>query len=304
MGNGIGDGYALAHLAGVELTNIEFIQFALGLETNGTRKFLPIGQLNESCKIVDSLGCDILGDYMPDESQKRQSIRARMKHMPFSCRDTSGQVDIAVASALRSEKNIYWQNCVTKSDRSQVTHFAHAFNGGVKINPQGESSVPGLYAAGEVAAGPHGADRIGGCMMTATQVFGKRAGQFAAERAKNSKRKDPSANCRDGSIAYYQSGASADALQAFSAIENRVKTAMSQYAGILRNKKGLIRCKKLLETFTNQLNALEIMGLSNSHRYYIVRNMIITADLVVQSALARKESKGSHYREDDRKAHS
>ena len=77
---------------------------------------------------------------------------------------------------------------------------------------------------------------------------------------------------------------------------------MGKYAGILRNKKGLKKCKKTLQTCADQIRALEILGLSNFTRYYKVRNMIITANLVAQSALDRNESRGSHYREDDKKS--
>ena len=52
------------------------------------------------------------------------------------------------------------------SQITEVVHFAHAFNGGILIDETAESTIEGLFAAGEVAAGPHGADRIGGCMMT------------------------------------------------------------------------------------------------------------------------------------------
>ena len=218
--------------------------------------------------------------------------------MPFSCRDSSGLVDIAVAMALRSDKKVYWQNGCPQSDRFSVVHFAHAFNGGIKINESAESSVPGLFAAGEVAAGPHGADRIGGCMMTATQVFGKRAGQFAAQRAKNVRSMDAPASGQNKDSGYPPSGTADEALQAIASIEHRAKTALGRYAGVLRNKKGLMKCKKILETCSEQLSALGIIGLSNFNRYYKVRNMVITASLVTESALARNQSLGSHYRED------
>jgi succinate dehydrogenase/fumarate reductase flavoprotein subunit len=300
LGNGgiAGDGCALAHLAGAALTNMEFIQFALGLKNKETRQFLPLAELGASVKMTTSGGDDILERYLPGEDRRGRAIRLRQNHMPFSCRDSSGLVDIAIARAMVSGQNVYWRNGCPENDRFHVVHFAHAFNGGIKINARAESSVPGLFAAGEVAAGPHGADRMGGCMMTATQVFGKRAGEFAARRAQNSRQYDLPSTGQDGNGAHYQAEVSDDVLQAFSALENRVRTAMGQYAGVLRNKKGLIKCKKILETCTNHLNTLGIMGLSNFHRYYNVRNMIITADLVVQSALARKKSKGSHYRED------
>lgn len=65
----------------------------------------------------------------------------------------------------------------------QVACFAHAINGGLRIDAHGSTNVTGLYAAGEVAGGPHGADRLGGNMLVTCQVFGARAGQTAAKSA-------------------------------------------------------------------------------------------------------------------------
>jgi succinate dehydrogenase/fumarate reductase flavoprotein subunit len=303
-GAGSGDGYALAHRAGAELTNMEFIQFALGLKNNGTRKFLPIGQLTQPDRIINAAGCDILKKYIPDSSTRSRILKDRQAHMPFSCRDSAGLVDIGVAEALQKNTRLFWQHNGSGASRFEVAHLAHAFNGGVKINDRGESTVPGLYAAGEVATGAYGADRIGGCMMTATQVFGKRAGQFAAERAKKSRKKFTPPSRQKGVNSWQQSEISDEAMQAFGAIERRVKSAMGQHAGVLRCKKGLKKCTGILETSTAQLQALELCGLANTERYYKVRNMLITANLVVEAALARQKSKGSHYREDDRKAYS
>src|SRR5690606_24743729 len=69
-------------------------------------------------------------------------------------------------------------------DQVQITCSAHAINGGLRIDADAQSNLKGLFAAGEVAAGPHGADRLGGNMSVTCQVFGRRAGQAAAERAK------------------------------------------------------------------------------------------------------------------------
>ena len=301
MANGGGGaGYALAHGAGAALANMEFIQFAMGLKKNGTRQFLPYGQLDQPDKIVNSSGSDILERFPPDGGQRSEAVNLRRTHMPFSCRDSSGLVDIAVAEARQSDKYLYWNDGGTNGDRFEVDHFAHAFNGGVKINAKAESTVAGLYAAGEVATGAHGADRIGGCMMTATQVFGQRAGHFAARRAarigtnlslpsaaKPIKREQPRAG-------------NEDVLRPLAEIESRVKETMSQCAGVLRTKKGLKKAWSVLKSCKTQMVDLGFTGAGAGREYYRVRNMVTTARLVVQSALAREKSLGSHYRQDDK----
>ena len=68
-------------------------------------------------------------------------------------------------------------------DGAEIACFAHAVNGGVKIDENAMSDVEGLFAAGECAGGPHGADRLGGNMMVTCQVFGEIAGKNAAAHA-------------------------------------------------------------------------------------------------------------------------
>jgi aspartate oxidase len=91
-----------------------------------------------------------------------------------------------------------------------------------------------------------------------------------------------------------------DTLWALETISTRGKEAVGKYAGVLRSKTGLKRCCKILDKCSLQLKALESMGMCNMKRYFEVRNQIITAKLVAESALARSVSLGSHYREDDK----
>jgi succinate dehydrogenase/fumarate reductase flavoprotein subunit len=295
---GTGDGYAMAHLAGAELKNMEFIQFALGLKKNGTRKFLPVAELEIPGKIKNSLGCDILTRRLPDEKIRAETFRMRRTHMPFSCRDSSALVDIAVAEAMQSDNKLYWQNGNSKNEEFEVVYFAHAFNGGVKVNEKAESSVPGLYAAGEVAAGSYGADRIGGCMMTATQVFGKRAGQFAAERAKKLKGAALSENSGKTQPVCNVNKNSSPKDQALLTIQRRIRDEMQKNTVILRSEKSLLNCLNHLASTEQCFADMKFkrdLSIVNCIR---TRNLIATGQFVAKSALARRECRGAHFRED------
>ena len=70
-----------------------------------------------------------------------------------------------------------------ESEPLEIAPFGHAINGRLRIDAHGESSIKNLFAAGEVAGGPHGADRLGGNMIVGCQVFGRRAGRAAAATA-------------------------------------------------------------------------------------------------------------------------
>ncbi len=138
--------------------------------------------------------------------------------------------------------------------------------------------------------------------MTATQVFGHRAGHFAARRATQSRTITfPETDSKQ--IKSEQPRAwGEDVVEALGVIESRVKGTMGEYAGVLRTKKGLKKARSILDTCQTQLGALGFIGAGDSREYCRVRDMALTAHLVVQSALARGKSKGSHYRQDDKKA--
>ncbi len=294
----VGDGYALAYRAGVELTNLEFIQFMLGLKGNGKRKFLPLGQLKEPQTIQDAAGKDLLEAACQDRRSRVEAIKKRQTHMPFSCRDASGRIDVAIARAALNGEKTYWQINGANGHRPEVVHYAQAFNGGVKINAKAETTLAGLFAAGEVAAGPHGADRIGGCMLTATQVFGRRAGHYAALRALKIKKgfnpgRHPSADL-NGKGQRFQKPVSPK----ISNIVKQVKRVMSEHAAVVRTEEGLKNCLRTLVDYNSQLDAIKSVDISERKKYIQAQHMTTTARLVVESALLRKDCCGSHYRED------
>ena len=157
----------------------------------------------------------IQGDYTEDEV-----IEAKGGHFPFSVRDISRFVEIAIQEEITygtptERGNVYLDfldvdfeklfakpNSLLKpmwpltynrfkelgvdlyKEKIEIACFAHAINGGIRIDEHAQSTIPGLYAAGEAASGPHGADRLGGNMSVTCQVFGRRAGEDAAKRKK------------------------------------------------------------------------------------------------------------------------
>lgn len=293
----IGDGYSLAFKAGAELNNMEFIQFMLGLKNGHSRKFLPLSDLRKPKMLVDHQGFDLLKKHIQHPATRMQAVEDRQQHCPFSCFDGSYKVDIAVARERLEGKEVLWGGGNGVNGKLEVAHFAHAFNGGVKIDVHSETTVPGLYACGEVAAGPHGADRIGGCMMTATQVFGYRAGKSAAKRAK-SMRSVNLPEIKQSNWVMYPVKKDGNDSHGVSEVVRSVKDAMAKYTMVLRNEKGLERCKNRLNDCNVRLEEMRGTNTLSPRRYFEVRNMILTAKLITRSAFMRKESRGAHYRED------
>jgi succinate dehydrogenase/fumarate reductase flavoprotein subunit len=169
----------------------------------------------------------------------------------------------------------------------------------LRISEKTESTLPGLYAAGEVAAGPHGADRMGGCMVSATQVFGARAGKFAAERAKNI----DEVTIDQKQVDYICHGASKimanKGVIKVSEIENKIRNLMWRNCLTVRSQKGLEDCIKELKRIKyEELPKLSITDNIETFRALAIPNMLDAAQMIANAALQRKESRGTHFRED------
>ena len=293
----VGDGYALAYRAGAELVNVEFIQFMLGLKAGGTRQFLPLSRLGVGGLLEDTQGRNVLEGFCQDAKMLARAVEERKTHFPFSCRDRSLLVDIAVAAERRHGRSVRWTHRLGSepSDIPEVVHFAHAFNGGAVIDDRAETTVPGLFAAGEVAAGPHGADRIGGCMMTATQVFGERTGRFAARKARQpGQRQIPEVRLPQELQGVSPSKHSGP--EGLSGIEHAIRQTMADCLGIVRTKEAMDMCRTRLDNFNKMVHGSRFEEGLVTSSYFKVRNMVRTAALVTDLALLREQSLGSHYR--------
>ncbi len=202
IGDLTGDGYSMALDAGAALTNLEFIQFIPA--TAEPQKGRPFEQRALGYLNVEKSE-DIVGKITALSGNNPKSVLAsRATHGPFSTRDCGKYFDEAL-SGDSFDKKLYFNREITESknwvaqsfaqrmadygidifeEGITLALFAQAFNGGILIDEKASTSVQGLFVCGEAAGGMHGADRMGGCAMASTQVFGKAAGQSAAEYAK------------------------------------------------------------------------------------------------------------------------
>jgi succinate dehydrogenase/fumarate reductase flavoprotein subunit len=179
----------------------------------------------------------------------------------------------------------------------RVAPAAHHTMGGVRIDGRGATSVPGLFAAGEVTGGLHGANRMGGNALSETMVFGARAGNSAADWAKgNGAKKRQSVVRRLGeefrarqSIRYGE----ADFL-------GKIRKIMWEKGGILRNETGLYRALKSMREIFVSLSGPESKKTSPpaQTRAIELRFAAQAACLILEAAIRRQETRGSHCRED------
>ena len=186
----------------------------------------------------------------------------------------------------------------------EVGPTAHYVMGGVKVDPvTQESSVPGLYAAGEAATGLHGANRLGGNSLTDLLTFGKRAGEYAAKAAAEI----------DGYLEISQTDIDAVVAETLAPLnrqegENPAKV-VEDLREMMQEKAGIIRTGALLEEALSDLDELGARGEKTApgggriynpgwHQALEISAMADISRMCALSALAREESRGAHTRDD------
>jgi fumarate reductase (CoM/CoB) subunit A len=167
----------------------------------------------------------------------------------------------------------------------------------LRITPWCLTTLPGLFACGEVAGGVHGANRLGGNALADTQVFGKRAGEAAGRSEKRIKNIDArQIEVQQERLFCFRKGSASAPV-----VAKDLQQAMWQGAGIFRNATDLrATLAKVMYLPASDLKAVSARNLPEC---CTVQNMCLTATLICKSALLRPESRGAHMRTDICQSH-
>ena len=186
----------------------------------------------------------------------------------------------------------------------EVGPTTHYVMGGIRVDGDTQmSTVPGLFAAGEVGAGLHGANRLGGNSLSDLLVFGKRAGQYAAEYAARQSspkvdEKAADAITRAALEPFSRSGAAEGPYQ----VQHDLQVMMQELAGIVRREEELTRAVDGLKALRRRAREVSVTGNREYnpgwHTALDLPNLLTVAEAVARSALERKESRGGHFRDD------
>jgi succinate dehydrogenase / fumarate reductase flavoprotein subunit len=187
----------------------------------------------------------------------------------------------------------------------EIGPTCHYVMGGVEVDPDtAAASVPGLFAAGEVSGGMHGSNRLGGNSLSDLLVFGKRAGEGAADYLSSLDGLKPAVSQADLDAAV------AEALAPFSrtdgenpyTVHSELQQTMNDLVGIIRREQEVRDALAALEKFKERAANVAVPGerAYNPGWHYAqdLRNMLIVAECVAMAALERTESRGGHTRED------
>ena len=305
--SGTGDGFAIGYRAGAELIDMEMVQFhptgavspydargrlvteavrgegGILLNTNGERFMKNYDPVRMELSTRDIVARAIATEILQGRGTAHGGVYLDVTHLPQEQVET--RLPVMLEQFLKFGLDI-------RTEPMEVAPTAHHIMGGLRITPDGRTTLPGLFACGEVAGGVHGANRLGGNSLADTQVFGKRAGEAAGRSEKRERTVDlRQVETQQVRLAGFLSGNTNPAL-----VRRELQLAMWQGAGIFRNAGYL---EKTLRTI-RQLSAVNLRAASmrNLPDCCIVQNMCLTASLICRGALLRKESRGAHVRTD------
>jgi succinate dehydrogenase / fumarate reductase flavoprotein subunit len=192
----------------------------------------------------------------------------------------------------------------------EVGPTTHYVMGGIRVDGDSQmSSVPGLFAAGECAAGLHGANRLGGNSLSDLLVFGKRAGEFAAKFARQHGSASVDGGAVDAaarwSLAPFERAASGNghgSAEGAYQIQHRLQGIMQDGVGIVRREDEMVRALDEVVKLQEQAKRVGVPGNREYnpgwHTALDLSNLLTISEAVARAAIERKESRGGHFRDD------
>ncbi len=291
-----GDGIAMAYRAGAEVSDMEFYQFhptAFALE--GAPRFLMSEALRgEGALLVNARGERFMERYHPLLELAPRDVVARA----ITREGLDGPVYLDMRKVQKELKTRFpgissflaGYGLELGRDLIPVRPAAHYLMGGIRTDVHGRTSLPGLYAAGEVACtGVHGANRLASNSLLEGLVFGALAAEAMIEETRETgERKEGGGTAPPVPV-----------LQDVADFDNDIESWIAELRGLMWRDAGLLRDAVGLRRAEDELAALALRLPQGATRRAIeARNLHAVAAVIVASALAREESRGAHFRND------
>lgn len=329
-----GDGMALAYRAGVPLKDMEFVQYhPTGLPFTGL--LITEAARAEGGWLLNKDGYRYLQDYGLGEPQDKPVLRTmelgprdrlsqafEREHEkgrtiegpygPYVHLDIRHLGEEVINERLPFVRELCrkYENIDPVQEMIPVRPVVHYTMGGIDTDLRGATTLEGLYAAGETACvSINGANRLGSNSLTELLVFGARAGRAAAEHA--AQKKAFSSNLelqaiREGKRieqAYFSGEGKASESERIADIRQEMYQAMEDGAGIFRTEKSLRQSESIIKDLQDRLGRIVLQDHSYTFNTELVAavelsSMLDVAEAIIQSALQRTESRGSHQRTD------
>jgi len=321
-GHATGMGYAMAYQAGAELIDMEMVQFTgnqlyppwllgnpelLSLLCGGKYINAPGDEFIKQPQPRDVIQRSAYKEIREGRGTERGGVFIDLTRSPLTSEQIEDQLKHSLAEEVAKER---WQLIKRMSvndpdPKNWRIEFspggAHFFMGGVRINEKCETSLEGLFAAGEVSGGLHGANRMGGNAMVEIIVFGARAGRYAFEYASGAHEitsEDTSKEEYKRLYGFFRNEGIAPKV-----IMDKVSAFMSEHVGVARTEGDLKKALSALQSIrADDLPNMRAPSGTTFNLGWIeaiqIPCMLDVSEMIIMSALLRTESRGAHFRED------
>ncbi|MGB9687248.1 L-aspartate oxidase [Thermogutta sp.] len=294
-----GDGMAMAFRAGAELRDLEFMQFhpTVLYIAGSARHLITEAMRGEGARLVDRHGHRFMFDYDPrGELAPRDVVSSAIVAQMEKTRHPCVYLDLTHLDAAQIRARFPGITKICEEfrldlsrDRIPVRPGAHYMMGGVTVDLEGRTTVPGLWAAGEVtSSGLHGANRLASNSLLEALVYGRRAGQGASREAL-----EMPDQYTDLPLANPTTPAPHEPLDLVD-IRNSLKSLMWRSMGVRRVGD---KVREALEDMERWCSYALLRQFTHPQGWEL-QNMLTIARLMVRAAIQREESRGCHYRLD------
>lgn len=302
-----GDGIAMGYRAGAAVVDLEFVQFhPTALDVAGQPRFLLSEALRgEGARLLNAAGQPFVGRYeaLGDLASRDRVSRAIAREMRQTGQPVFLSLEHLDPDYIHERFPLISDACRRAGldlarDPVPVGPAAHYVMGGVQTDIDGLTSVPGLFAAGEVACtGVHGANRLASNSLLEGLVFGARAG-----RAMRVGRREPlsTAASEAGGVRGDSNGSRAPRRAAMEIVmpATEIQTLMWRDVGLFRDREGLTRALGVLEAAWVMMDGRLRGGANVDEPGWRTLSLLTVGRLIARAALRREESRGAHYRSD------
>ena len=307
-----GDGYSLAFHAGARLRDMEFCQFfPLALAEPGLPPLLVDGPLVWKGKIVNTLGEDIPAKHNVTErpyiAKSRDLLSRAMMLEIYEGGGIEGAVLLdarnVIAETTPEEflgmgtKDFYLDKVRAHERPFRIAPLSHFTMGGVVANKDGETGIDGLFVAGEVMGGVHGANRHGGNALTDVTVFSTRAAQKAMDYL-NDKEYVEIDELAESEIVRIDTMSKRETGFTPLTVMKLLRDNMWENAGVVRNAEMLVEAYENLAEIRHSSMRLLAQHGKQLLAALELQLAIDAAEMIIRAAMERKESRGAHYRLD------
>ncbi|MGH2806978.1 MAG: L-aspartate oxidase [Actinomycetota bacterium] len=313
-----GDGTYLALRAGCRVADMELVQFhptGMVAPEDSAGTLVTEAVRGEGGRLINSDGERFMARYDADRMELSTRDRVALANYTEIMEGRGGPNGGVFLDISHRDKDyildklprmyrqfIELQMLDIASQPMEVAPTAHYSMGGVVVDPETHrTDVEGLYAVGEVAAGLHGANRLGGNSLTETLVFGRRAGEAAAASSRRLGAQVRASEVVSGALEELASFVH-PGTEIVRPVQRALRNAMWEHCGVVRSAPGLEQGLAKVADLRDQLPAIDVRATAEGYgdlaHVLDLRASLVTAEATLRGALARTETRGAHNRSD------